>query len=340
MSRLTAADALELLRSDDLPSLGAAADAVTERLHPGGVRTYHVERNINYTNVCISRCQFCAFCRNENDPDAYVLDEPALLAKIEETIGLGGQQILLQGGLHPALPFEWYENLLRTIKRHYPDVHVHGFSPTEIVFFADQFGLPEKTVLERLRDAGLGSLPGGGAEILVDHVRQKVSPKKASAERWLNVCRIWHQLGGRGSATMMFGQMETLEDRVTHLSRIRDLQEETGGLTGCFTAFIPWTFQPGNTELARHPKTGAWEYLRFLAVSRLFLDNVPTIQSSWVTQGLQIGTLGLSFGADDLGSIMIEENVVAAAGTVFRSTEAAFREAIRSAGYKPQRRAR
>ena len=343
MSRLTSAEALEWLHSDDLPSLGADADAVTQRLYPGNVRTYNVERNINYTNVCVSRCKFCAFCRNENDPDAYILDESTLLAKIEETIQLGGRQILLQGGLHPSLPFEWYVNLLQTIKRHYPDVNIHGFSPTEIVYFADRFGMPEQTVLERLRESGLGSLPGGGAEILVDHVRQVVSPKKASAERWLNVCRIWHQLGGSGSATMMFGQIETLEDRVAHLVRIRDLQDETGG----FTAFIPWTFQPGNTELGARvggisppvsSKVGSWEYLRFLAVSRLFLDNVPTIQSSWVTQGLQIGTLGLSFGANDLGSIMIEENVVAAAGTVFRSTEAAFCEAIRAAGYEPKRR--
>jgi len=331
---MTPAEALELLHSDDLPSLGADADAVTQRLHPGNVRTYNVERNINYTNVCVSRCKFCAFCRNENDLDAYVLDEPTLLAKIEETVQLGGRQILLQGGLHPSLPFGWYENLLQTIKRHYPDVNIHGFSPTEIVYFSDRFGLSEQTVLERLRDAGLGSLPGGGAEILVDHVRQIVSPNKASAGRWLNVCRIWHQLGGRGSATMMFGQIETLEDRIDHLVRIRELQDETGG----FTAFIPWTFQPGNTKLADKPKVGAWEYLRFLAVSRLFLDNLPTIQSSWVTQGLQIGTLGLSFGANDLGSIMIEENVVAAAGTVFRSTEAAFCEAIRAAGYEPKRR--
>jgi cyclic dehypoxanthinyl futalosine synthase len=236
--------------------------------------------------------------------------------------------------LHPSFPFEWYEQLLRTIKRHYPEVNIHGFSPTEIVYFADRFGMSERTILERLRESGLGSLPGGGAEILVDHVRQIVSPKKASAERWLNVCRIWHQLGGSGSATMMFGQRESVEDRVTHLCRIRDLQDETGG----FTAFIPWTFQPGNTELSDYPKMGSAEYLRFLAVARLFLNNVPTIQSSWVTQGLQIGTLGLSFGANDLGSILIEENVVAAAGTVFRSTEAACCGAIRSAGYEPKRR--
>ena len=350
MSRLTPAEALERLRSDDLPSLGAEADAVTQRLHPGNVRTYNVERNINYTNVCISRCKFCAFCRNENDPDAYILDEPALLAKIEETVALGGQQILLQGGLHPSLPFDWYENLLRTIKRHYPDVNIHGFSPTEIVYFSDRFSMPVQAVLERLREAGLGSLPGGGAEILVDQVRQIVSPKKASAERWLSVCRTWHRLGGRGSATMMFGHIETVEDRVAHLCRIRDLQDETGG----FTAFIPWTFQPGNTELGAkagqrnflgesvgesvYKSVGSWEYMRFLAVSRLFLDNIRTIQSSWVTQGLQIGTLGLSFGANDLGSIMIEENVVAAAGTVFRSSEAAFCGAICAAGYEPRRR--
>jgi cyclic dehypoxanthinyl futalosine synthase len=334
MSRITPAEALKRLCSDSLPSLAADADAVTERLHPGNIRTYNVERNVNYTNVCVSRCKFCAFYRNENDPDAYVLDEATLLAKIEETVQLGGQQILLQGGLHPSLPLEWYENLLRTIKQHYPEINIHGFSPTEIVYFSDRFNLPEQTILGRLREAGLGSLPGGGAEILVDHVRQIVSPQKASAERWLNVCRIWHRLGGHGSATMMFGQIETIEDRITHLCRIRDLQDETGG----FTAFIPWTFQPGNTELAGQPKAGSWEYLRFLALSRLFLDNIPTIQSSWVTQGLQIGTLGLSFGANDLGSIMIEENVVAAAGTLFRSTESAFCEAIRSAGYTPQRR--
>jgi len=337
-TRLTYAEALERLHSDDLPTLGADANAVTERLHPGKVRTYNVERNINYTNVCVSRCKFCAFCRNADDSDAYVLDESMLLSKIEETVQLGGRQILLQGGLHPSLPFEWYENLLKTIKRHYPEVNIHGFSPTEIVYFSDRFGLSEQTVLERLRAAGLGSLPGGGAEILVDSVRKIVSPKKASTERWLNVCRIWHRMGGRGSATMMFGQRETLEDRMTHLCRIRELQDETGGFNGIFRAFIPWTFQSGNTELADLPKVNSWEYLRFLAVSRLFLDNIPTIQSSWVTQGLQIGTLGLSFGANDLGSIMIEENVVAAAGTVFRATEDVFCEAIRSAGYEPKRR--
>ncbi|MDR0520580.1 MAG: dehypoxanthine futalosine cyclase [Planctomycetaceae bacterium] len=334
MSRLTKADALEMLKTASLPSLGKEADAAVQKRYPGNVRTYNVERNINYTNVCVSQCRFCAFCRNETDPDAYVLDHATLLQKTAETVELGGRQILLQGGLHPSLPLEWYENILRTIKEHFPSVNIHGFSPTEIVYFADQFHLPEKTVLKRLRSAGLGSLPGGGAEILVDRVRQIVSPNKASADRWLNVCRIWHQLGGRSSATMMFGQIETVQERLEHLDKLRDLQDETGG----FTAFIPWTFQPGNTKLADRRKTSSAEYLRFLAVSRLFLDNFPTIQSSWVTQGLPIGTLGLSFGANDLGSIMIEENVVAAAGTVFRSTEAAFCESIKAAGYEPQRR--
>ncbi len=339
MPRLSVSDAIELLRSDDLPRLGAMADALTEALHPGGVRTYNVERNINYTNVCVSGCRFCAFCRNENSQDAYVLDERTLLTKIEETVELGGRQILLQGGLHPSLPFEWYENMLRTMKRHFPDVNIHGFSPTEIVFFADTFKRPEREILERLRAAGLGSLPGGGAEILVDRVRKELSPKKASVERWLNVCRIWHKMGGRGSATMMLGHIETSEERIEHLEKIRDVQDTAwaNGVEG-FTAFIPWTFQPGNTPLSQLAKADTWEYLRFLAVSRLFLDNISTIQSSWVTQGLQLGTLGLSFGANDLGSIMIEENVVAAAGTIFRSTEAAFREAIAAAGFIPKRR--
>ncbi len=271
MSRLSVAEALKLLRSGDLPALGEQAHAMTATLHPGGIRTYNVERNINYTNVCVSGCRFCAFCRTENAPDAYVLDEKTLLEKIEETVQLGGRQILLQGGLHPSLPLEWYENMLQTMRRHYPDVNIHGFSPTEIVFFADRFARSEREILERLRAAGLGSLPGGGAEILVDRVRQKLSPKKASAQRWLNVCRIWHTMGGRSSATMMLGHIETLEERVEHLEKIRAVQDEAlnAGFEG-FTAFIPWTFQPGNTPLAaaRHDfrKTAAWEYLCFLAV--------------------------------------------------------------------------
>ncbi len=314
--------------------LGEAADAVTRRLHPKPVRTYKIERNINYTNVCVSGCRFCAFCRTETSPDGYVLDDDTLLAKVAETVELGGDQVLLQGGLHPALPLEWYERMIRLIKTSFPTVNVHGFSPTEIAFFADHFGLSDRDVLERFQKAGLGSLPGGGAEILVDRVRTMLSPKKASADRWISVCRTWHEMGGRGSATMMFGHVETLEERIEHLQRIRDLQDETDG----FTSFIPWTFQSGNTLLAGTPATGAPEYLKMLAVSRLFLDNVQTLQASRVTQGLMIGTLALSFGADDLGSVMIEENVVAAAGTVHRTNEAELRQAIQSAGFEPRRR--
>ncbi len=332
--RLSVEDALRLLESDDLAALGRVADVVCERRHPGGVRTYHVERNINYTNGCISGCAFCAFCRSETDPETYVIDRETLFRKIEETLALDGDRILLQGGLHPSLPFSWYEEMLRSIKGRFPEIVVHGFSPTEIAFFADRFSFSDEEVLLRLREAGLDSLPGGGAEILADRVRQELSPRKASAERWIDVCRIWHRLGGRGSATMMFGHVEALAERIEHLRRIRDLQDETGG----FTAFIPWTFQPGNTRLAGLPKAGSWDYLKTLAVSRLFLDNVPTVQSSWVTQGLRIGSLGLHFGANDLGSIMIEENVVAAAGTVFRTNEEEIRAAIAAAGYTPQRR--
>ena len=339
VSRLSPSEALDWLRSDDLPSLGEAADAVTRRLHPEPVRTYKIERNINYTNICLCGCRFCAFYRSETAADGYVLDDDTLLAKVAETVELGGDQVLLQGGLHPTLPFTWYERMIRLIKTNFPTINVHGFSPVEIAFFADHFGLPDREVLERLRESGLGSLPGGGAEILVDRVRRELSPKKASADRWLTICRTWHQMGGRGSATMMFGHIETLEERIEHLRRIRELQDETGG----FTSFIPWTFQPRNTHLAGTPAQwtpvlGATEYLKTLAVSRLFLDNVKSLQASRVTQGLTIGTLALSFGADDLGSVMIEENVVAAAGTVHRTNEVELRQAIRSVGFEPQRR--
>jgi cyclic dehypoxanthinyl futalosine synthase len=333
--RLSSDDGVELLCSDELSVLGYFANRFLGKLHSDNlVRTYNIERNINYTNVCISNCSFCAFCRTLGSVDGYVLSDEILFAKIAETVSLGGRQILLQGGLHPLLSFEWYEGLLRRIKDRFPEVNIHGFSPTEVVFFSDRFGLSVSEVLLRLREAGLGSLPGGGAEILVDRVRRELSPNKASASRWLEVCREWHKLGGRGSATMMFGHIETVEERVEHLLRLRELQDETGG----FTSFIPWTFQPFNTRLAHINKTGVWEYLRLLAVSRLFLDNFETIQSSWVTQGLEIGVLGLSFGANDLGSVMIEENVVAAAGTIHRSNESEFQQTIKNAGYLPARR--
>ncbi len=332
--RLSPEEAVELLWSDDLASIAEAAHRVCLRLHPGRERTYNVERNINYTNGCVSGCKFCAFCRTEDSSDHYILDRETMHAKVAETVALGGNQILLQGGLHPTLPFSWYLEMIREIKRDFPSVNVHGFSPTEIVFFARKFSLSYEEVLGRLREAGLGSLPGGGAEILVDRVRGEVSPNKASADDWLDVCRTWHKMGGRGSATMMFGHVETVEDRVEHLRKLRDLQDETGG----FTAFICWTFQPGQTQLSHLHKIGSWEYLKMLAVSRLFLDNFRNIQASWVTQGMTIGPLSLHYGANDMGSVMIEENVVAAAGTVYKTNERELRQSISGAGFVPRRR--
>jgi len=332
--RLEPDEGLRLLRSHDLAALGKAADAVTRRLHPEPYRTYNIDRNINYTNICTSRCRFCAFSEELGDPGGYVIERDELHRKIEETIELGGDQILLQGGLHPELKIEWYEELLRDIKEHFPEINVHGFSPPEVDHIGKLCDLPAKTVLERLKSAGLGSLPGGGAEILVDRVRQLLSPRKVSADRWLEICRTWHELGGRGSATMMFGHVETPAERIEHLDRLRSLQDATGG----FTAFIAWTFQPGHTDLADCPKAGAFEYLKTLAVARLYLDNFPNLQASWVTQGLRIGQLAMRFGANDLGSLMIEENVVAAAGTFFRTSESEIRRIITQAGYAPRRR--
>jgi len=332
--RLSPAEGLGLLESHDLAALAEAADALTAQRHPEPYRTYNIDRNVNYTNICTSGCRFCAFSRRPGDPEGYVLACDELDRKIEETIRLGGDQILLQGGLHPDLGLDWYEQLLRGIKRRFPQINVHGFSPPEIDHLARISQLPAEEVLRRLKDAGLGSLPGGGAEILVDRVRRLVSPAKVSAERWLDICRAWHALGGRGSATMMFAHLETPAERIEHLDKLRGLQDRTGG----FTAFIPWTFQPGHTPLAHLPKAGALEYLKTLAASRLYLDNFANVQASWVTQGLRIGQLALRFGANDMGSLMIEENVVAAAGTRFRTTEEALRRAITQAGYAPKRR--
>ena len=326
--------ALRLLESGELAALAAAADAVARRKHPEPYRTYNIDRNINYTNVCVGGCRFRQHSPRPGDPQGYVLDRETLYRKIEETIALGGDQILLQGGLHPELGLDWYESLLGDIKGRFPRIHVHGFSPPEVFHISQVSGLSVDRVLVRLREAGLGSLPGGGAEILVDRVRREASPCKVSAEGWLDVCRRWHALGGRGSATMMFGHLETLAERIEHLDRLRSLQDETGG----FTAFICWTFQPGHTALAGLPKVGPFEYLKTLAVSRLFLDNFDNLQASWVTQGLAIGQMALRFGANDMGSLMIEENVVAAAGTAFRTTEEGIRRSIRDAGYDPRRR--
>jgi cyclic dehypoxanthinyl futalosine synthase len=332
--RLSPEEGLRLLESHDLAAIGGAADAVTRRLHPEPYRTYNIDRNINYTNVCSAVCDFCAFYRRPKDPEGYVLDRDVLLAKIQETIELGGDQILMQGGMHPALSLEWYEELLTDIKSRFPQVNVHGFSPPEIHAFTKVNHLPLRTVLERLKAAGLGSLPGGGAEILVDRVRAAITRGKVMTDDWLNVNRVWHELGGRSTATMMFGHVETLAERIEHLERLRQLQDETGG----FTAFICWTFQPEHTELAHVPAAGSFEYLKTQAVSRLYLDNFANIQSSWVTQGLKIGQIAMLYGANDMGSLMIEENVVASAGTVHYLSLEQIRGAIRELGYIPRQR--
>ncbi len=332
--RLTPAEGLALLESRDLVAIGRAADAVTRRLHPENVRTYNIDRNINYTNVCSAVCDFCAFYRGPKDPAGYVLPREVILAKIRETVELGGDQILMQGGMHPELKLEWYEELLRELKENFPQVNLHAFSPPELHAFTKVNKLPIREVLERLKAAGLGSIPGGGAEILVDRVRKEMTRGKVLTDDWLNVMRIWHELGGVSSVTMMFGHIETLAERIEHLERVRQLQDETHG----FTAFICWTFQPEHTDMAHIPPTGSFDYLKTQAVSRLYLDNIPNIQSSWVTQGLKIGQLALLYGANDMGSLMIEENVVAEAGTVHYLTLDQIRSSIEELGYQPRQR--
>ena len=332
--RITPEEGLQLLESRDLAALGRAADEVTRRLHPENYRTYNIDRNINYTNICAAVCDFCAFYRTPKSSEGYILDRDVLLDKIRETVELGGDQILMQGGLHPTLPLEWYEELLCDIKRHFPQVNIHGFSPPEIHHFTKVAKLPLHSVLERLKAAGLGSLPGGGAEILVDRVRRAITRGKVLTDDWLDVNRVWHELGGRSTATMMFGHVETLAERIEHLERLRRLQDETGG----FTAFICWTFQPEHTDMADVPPAGSFEYLKTNAVARLYLDNFPNIQASWVTQGLKIGQLALLHGANDMGSLMIEENVVAEAGTVHFLTLEQIRSAIWELGYIPRQR--
>jgi cyclic dehypoxanthinyl futalosine synthase len=341
--RLTPEQALTLLRDGDLLTLGQAASAMRRRLVPQNDVTFIVDRNVNYTNVCVSGCSFCAFYRDESDADAYILTREQLAEKVAETIALDGTAILLQGGMHPQLGIEWYETMLRDAKADHPAIHVHGFGPPEIVHIARISGISIQDTLRRLRDAGLDSLPGGGAEILVDRVRGYVSPKKATSDEWLDVMRAAHKLDISTTATMMFGGLETVEERVEHFVRIREVQDEAvaAGHVG-FRAFIPWSFQPGNTELAEDelaangiPMTAAsgWEYLRTLAVSRLFLDSVQNIQASWVTQGGKVGQIALAFGANDMGSTMIEENVVAAAGTHFMLARDELVRLIADAGY-------
>lgn len=308
--RLSDDEAVELLVGGDLLSLGARADSVRRALHPSSAVTFVVDRNINYTNVCTSGCRFCAFYAKPGDPGGYVLSADEIYVKVEETLALGGTAIMLQGGLHPDLDVTWYERLFRGIKERY-QVHIHSLSPPEIVHIAAVSRSSEREVIERLAAAGLDSLPGGGAEVLVDRVRREISPHKASTRRWLDVMRLAHEAGLRSTATMMFGSLETPAERVEHLRRLRDLQDETGG----FTAFIPWSFQEGNTQLAGQQRAAtAFDYLRMLAVSRIYLDNFVNIQASWVTQGLRVGQVALAFGANDMGSTMIEENVVAATG--------------------------
>jgi len=332
MSRITPEEALELF-DIDLLTLGKMAHQVRKRIHPGDRVTFCIDRNINYTNICIGRCAFCAFWRDKGHPEAYLLPKEELFKKIEETLELGGTSILIQGGLNPELDITYFEDLFSAIKARYP-IHIHGLSPPEIWHIARNSGLTLEETIKRLMAAGLGSIPGGGAEILSPRVRQQLSPNKVSTEGWLEVMEAAHRVGLRTTATMMFGHIEEPRDIVEHLGRIRDLQDKTGG----FTAFISWTFQPPNTELAHLEKATAADYLKVLAISRIFLDNVPNIQASWVTQGAKIAQIALYFGANDFGSTMIEENVVAAAGATFRMSKEEIIRCIKDAGFQPAQR--
>ncbi len=333
---MTEREAIDLFHSDDLIGIGMAADAQRRKLHPEGVVTYIIDRNINYTNFCTEYCSFCAFYRPLGHKEGYVHSLETILQKIQETVELGGTGVLMQGGLHPDLKIEWYEDLLRAIKRQFPQVWLHCFSSPEIQNIATVSGLDLTTTISRLRDAGLDSIPGGGAEILHDDVRQRISRLKCDTQEWVDVHLAAHKLGMRTTATMMFGCGETIEQRVHHFEVVRQIQEETGG----FTAFIPWSFQRENTSLGRTVKEEATgvEYLKTLAISRLYLENILNVQSSWVTQGLKTCQVGLRFGGNDVGSIMIEENVVSAAGARNHASEEELRRLIRDAGFVPKQR--
>jgi len=331
--RITTDEARELYRALSLPELGALADSVRQRLHPDQRVTYIVDRNINYTNICNVYCTFCAFMREADAPDAYILTPEEVGAKVRELVAIGGVQVLLQGGHHPKLGIDYYLNLLGYLRQNFPQVNVHGFSPPEFTHFSEVFKLPVAEVIRQFKAAGLGSIPGGGAEILVDAVRKRIAPLKCTGQQWLAVMEEAHRQGLNSSATMMFGHVETVEDRIEHLNLLRQLQDRTHG----FTAFIGWTFQSENTRLRAAP-VGAQEYLRTQAVARIFLDNFPNVQSSWVTQGPQIGQVALKFGANDFGSVMMEENVVSSAGTTFRTDEATIRRLVSEVGYEPHRR--
>lgn len=337
--RISEDDARELVRLP-LNQLGALADARRRQIKAnafGGrgneIVTYIIDRNVNYTNVCNVYCKFCAFYRTEKDADHYVLSLDEIDAKLEELSAVDGIQVLLQGGHHPKLGIDFYLTMLSHIREKFPHINVHGFSPPEFNHFSEVFDMPIEEVIRKFREAGLGSIPGGGGEILVDRVRDRIAPLKCNSDQWLNVMRIAHEQGMRSSATMMFGHVETLDDRLEHLRRLRDVQDETGG----FTAFICWTFQPDNTKLRAEP-VGSAEYLRMQALSRIFLDNFENVQSSWVTQGPRIGQVALMYGANDFGSVMMEENVVSSAGTSFRLNSEEIERLIRDAGYEPHRR--
>jgi cyclic dehypoxanthinyl futalosine synthase len=355
MNRIDKSSALELLKTADLLDLGSQADTIKKELHDGDLVTFVVDRNINYTNVCINKCTFCAFYREAGSPDAYILSREELFRKIEETIALGGTQILLQGGLHPDLDMHYYIEMLRAIKSRYA-ISVHGFSPPEITYLAEKHHLTIREAIMTLKLAGLDTIPGGGAEVLSDRVREILSPKKINSSQWLKVMEEAHSLGMRTTATMMFGSIEEPEDIIDHLDVLRTLQDKTGG----FTAFIPWTFQPGNTELSKLKARGkgqkakgkseimgrpseinmatAVDYLRVLSLSRIYLDNVINIQASWVTQGLKLAQVALRFGANDFGSTMIEENVVRAAGVSYRVSKEDIIQAIKRAGFRAAQR--
>ena len=332
---MTRQEAIELFASDDLIGIGMAADEVRRKFHPDGVVTYIIDRNINYTNFCTEYCSFCAFYRPMGHKEGYILPKEVIYEKIQETIDLGGTGILMQGGLHPELKIDWYEDLFRSIKERFT-IHLHCLSAPEVTNIAEVSGLSLRDTIARLRDSGLDSIPGGGAEILDDAVRHRISRLKCGTDEWMAVHRTAHQLGMRTTATMMFGCGETIEQRMNHFDLIRNLQEETGG----FTAFIPWTFQRENTSLGRFVKEEATgvEYLKTLAISRLYLPNILNVQSSWVTQGLKTCQVGLKFGGNDVGSIMIEENVVSQAGARNRASEEDLRRIIRDAGFIPKQR--
>jgi cyclic dehypoxanthinyl futalosine synthase len=325
---------LDLYQRAPLLELGERADAIRWQRHPEPMVTYIIDRNINYTNVCVADCGFCAFYRRPRHGEGYVLSFEQIGQKIDECKAVGGVQILFQGGHNPYIPFEWYLDLMRYIKANHP-IHIHGFSPSEVVFFAERFRIPMPEVVRQMREAGLDSIPGGGGEILVDRIRQQVAPRKAQTDEWLAVQEEAHRQGMKTSVTMMYGMGETDEDRIEHLFRVREVQRRTGG----FTAFICWPLQPeGTPEMSHMPKTDAVTYLRTLAISRIILDNVPNLQSSWVTMGHKVGQVALRFGANDYGSLMMEENVVSAAGTTYRTTIDEIERIIRDAGLSPRRR--